>query len=162
MKSHSEEYLNAETVFALSFYIFIVAVKMDMGLLFRVGNKCWSIGVSSILTPLVVVGLGLLWKENTNNMVDNTRRELIVILIQQSRTAFPVISWLLQDLKLLNTELGRLALSSSLITDIIGIFLFGSLSSYNRDIGIRMSLEMVAFSMGVMFIIRPGMLWVAR
>lgn len=83
------------------------------------------------------------------------------LVTEQSLTSFPVISWILHDLKLLNTELGRLALSASVVSNVLSSLLVVIGSSIKngevRFIGYTAALIVI-----VIFVVRPGMQWVAR
>ncbi|KAI5342092.1 hypothetical protein L3X38_009967 [Prunus dulcis] len=81
-----------------------------------------------------------------------------------------VVSSLLQDLKLLNSELGRLGLSSGLVSDMINVIATSTASFIRvfmatgqpiykiyRDIG-----SLIAYILAVVFIIRPALFWIVK
>ncbi|KAK9940905.1 hypothetical protein M0R45_017539 [Rubus argutus] len=51
------------------------------------------------------------------------RTSLRPVTATHGLTAFPVVALLLDDLKIINSELGRLSLSATLVCDILGVFL---------------------------------------
>ncbi|KAK2982453.1 hypothetical protein RJ640_026296 [Escallonia rubra] len=98
------------------FFMFLAGVKMDPGMVTKTGVKAWTIGLSSTVIP---VGLGLALSKSVEEQLPLYRRSGIrSVLSTLFLIPFPVISALLVDLKIMNTELGRLALAATLIGDL--------------------------------------------
>ncbi|KAJ0238805.1 Cation/H(+) antiporter 3 [Hirschfeldia incana] len=121
----SEDY--KEIVFSLvsacsyMMFWFLMGVKMDMGLIRTTGRKAITIGLSSVLLSTIVCSViffGNL-KDVGNNRSDNTLNSLesVVVYSIQCLSSFPVVGNLLFELRLQNSELGRLAISSAVISD---------------------------------------------
>jgi len=118
----SPDILNTLTGLGYSFYLFINSVQMDLSLITKTGKKGWVIAVSSYGISIFVGFIMLIfflptWQELLNEDVSSV---LPVVIISQSGCSFAVISSLLNDLGILNSELGRLALSIAFITDLAG------------------------------------------
>lgn len=96
-------------------FMFLVGVKMDPGLVWKAGRKGWTIGLASSIFPIMAATY-------MSNQFDillplyrrPTTKSIAGIL---TNTPFPVIVALLVDLKIMNSELGRLSLASALISD---------------------------------------------
>lgn len=99
----------------LMFYLFLVGVKMDPTIVFRSGKKAWAIGVCSFLAPLLVtVSLFVSLRGSLSARIvgSNFMNSVVVAL---SMTSFAVLGDVLGELHLLNSELGRLAMSSAMV-----------------------------------------------
>ncbi|KAI9393041.1 hypothetical protein POPTR_006G176800v4 [Populus trichocarpa] len=111
-------------VIGFQFFMFSSGVKSDVNMLKSLGRKVWSIGFLSVFLPLLL-GFGALKM--------TTGRETLFFVnfaaaTSYSITSFPVIVTLLTDLKLLNSELGRLGLSTAQVSDVFSLFLIFFLS----------------------------------
>lgn len=111
-------------VIGFQFFMFSSGVKSDVNMLKSLGRKVWSIGFLSVFLPLLL-GFGALQM--------TTDRETLFFVnfaaaTSYSITSFPVIVTLLTDLKLLNSELGRLGLSTAQVSDVFSLFLIFFLS----------------------------------
>lgn len=99
------------------FFMFLVGVKISAVMVFRTGVKPWFLGLCASVFP-AIVSMGMAVRFNYTLPV-YTRPTTKYILNVLSLTPFPVIAALLIDLKIMNSELGRLALASALISDFI-------------------------------------------
>ncbi|XP_031384632.1 cation/H(+) antiporter 4-like [Punica granatum] len=164
MGSHAQEISDAMEMFGYTLFLFLIAVKMDMGMLQRVGRKSWAIGVTSLIAPILVATATLTAYSRMHKPAKKDFEELSFISIEQSLTSFPVISCLLSDLKLSNTELGRLALSSSLVSNILGILLVFSTSTTRMapSRAFRDILLTIIFLLMTVFVLRAAMKWIVR
>ncbi|CAN1252889.1 Cation/H(+) antiporter 4 [Linum perenne] len=111
-------------------FMLLVGVKMDVATVVKSGKKALTTGLATSFFPLF---LGLAAQ---SHKIRNTKNPLAVSRIfaateVQCFTSFAVVSQVLDDLRLTNSEIGRLALSSSLVTGTCGavrgvIILLGS------------------------------------
>ncbi|CAI0549063.1 unnamed protein product [Linum tenue] len=110
-------------------FMFVVGAKMDMSMLIRAGKKAEVIGFLSFLVPLTfnLTTASFLAKRNPNSgpVPPNLLYHMAAF---QSVSSFHVITCLLADLNLLNSELGQLAVSSSMVSGtcswVMVIFIF--------------------------------------
>ncbi|KAJ6976018.1 hypothetical protein NC653_031751 [Populus alba x Populus x berolinensis] len=102
--------------FGCILYIFLIGIKMDLGIVKRAGRKPVVIGFLTFLFPvtlnLIVAGI-LSGKREMDRVL---LKSIWHVAIFQAVTSFHVIVCLLADLKLVNSELGQLAISSSMIS----------------------------------------------
>ncbi|TKY57111.1 Cation/H(+) antiporter 4 [Spatholobus suberectus] len=175
----SEDLLNLISAFGYAFFLFLTGVQMDFSMITRTGKKAWTIALSSLMIP-TAVGLGLCYKfighwQKALGEFDGGK--LAVIVIGHSGCSFPVIVSLLSDLEILNSELGRLALSAALVMDVIGVVATGlgtavtsslRIDSHDRDLrkgptlALYTAIKYVTFVTLVIIIARPAMRRIVR
>ncbi|XP_071724993.1 cation/H(+) antiporter 15-like [Rutidosis leptorrhynchoides] len=105
-------------LFGCMLYMFLVGVRMDLGMVKRSGKKAAVIGVSSFFVPLMINTILSVFVVNIESLDPAHRKSVPFIAAFQSLSSFHVIACLLADLKLLNSELGRLASCASMISGI--------------------------------------------
>ncbi|GAU21659.1 hypothetical protein TSUD_251430 [Trifolium subterraneum] len=112
---------------------------MDLTMITRTGRKAWTIAFCSFVIP-TVLGLTVSYRflGFWNNYIgEYDAKNLPVIVIGQSGCYFAVIASLLSDLEILNSELGRLALSTALVMDAFNSIVSGigtaAISSLKTD-----------------------------
>ncbi|XP_020229520.1 cation/H(+) antiporter 4 [Cajanus cajan] len=123
----SEDILSLTSGMGYTMFLFLNAVQMDFSMITKTGRKVWAIALSSLTIP-TIVGLSLSYKfmENLQKTFGEFNGEKFpVIIMNHTGCSFPVIASLLSDLQILNSELGRLALSSALVMDVISQIMTG-------------------------------------
>ncbi|XP_048326811.2 cation/H(+) antiporter 3 [Ziziphus jujuba] len=156
-----QEVLGTIYCFGYQLFLFMTAVKMDMGTIVRAGKKAIIIGVAAPLLPFF---FGLRFTTTLQKQLTETEsNRLKVMALGQSLICFPVISSIITELNILNTEFGRLALSASMVGDVVSISLgiFVNLGiAYLQGGAKRTAIDLLSFSLYVMvvvFVIRPLM-----
>ncbi|XVF24198.1 hypothetical protein REPUB_Repub13aG0107000 [Reevesia pubescens] len=94
---------------------------MDPSLMVRPGRKAAIIGSSALFVTLLFSVACASVLKTFLTMNTRLQNSLTLIAGSQCLTGFPVIAILLTELKILNTDVGRLALSSSMFCDLLGI-----------------------------------------
>uniref|UniRef100_A0A5B7BGZ0 Putative cation/H(+) antiporter 4-like n=1 Tax=Davidia involucrata TaxID=16924 RepID=A0A5B7BGZ0_DAVIN len=157
------------SVFGYGLFIFLTGVKIDMGIVKRTGKMAWMIGILSLMAPLVtgIFSAWLLLGSLLKHEEIGDAKNLGTIVLLHSMTPFPVIACLLKDLKILNSELGRLALSSAIVSDLFVMFLTTmGVTIYISGQHPQRALVDLALFLGlvivIVFIIRPTMIWVVK
>ena len=115
----TEDVISVISLIGYAFFLFLCSVKMDFTMITRTGRKAWAIAFCSFVIPtffglVVCYRLSDFWR---HKMGDFEAKNLPVIVIGQSGCYFVVIASLLSDLEILNSELGRLALSIAMVMD---------------------------------------------
>ncbi|KAJ7965398.1 Cation/H(+) antiporter like [Quillaja saponaria] len=164
----SQDVLGLISVFGYSLFLFLVGVKTDMSMIHRTGRKAMNIGVVATLTPFLFA-VAFKYILATRYPLDQSHRAQLPYLIAMlSLTPFPVISSVLSELKILNSELGRLALSSAIVSDMFSIFMtcISGLSeiwvSGNKVKAVLDLAGMFFYVFVVVFLLRPAMYWVVK
>ncbi|XP_020229513.1 cation/H(+) antiporter 4 [Cajanus cajan] len=175
----SEDVLSLISGMGYTMFLFLTTVQTDFSMITRTGRKAWTIALSSLLIP-TVVGLSLCYRfmgDFQKALGEFNGGKLPVVVINHSGCSFPVIVSLLSDLEILNSELGRLALSSSLVMDVIsqvttglGTAIMSSLrtDSHDHELGkgpklaLYTILKYIGFLSIVIMLARPAMRKIVR
>ncbi|KAH0997621.1 hypothetical protein GBA52_021485 [Prunus armeniaca] len=165
----SQEILGVLSEFGYGFFMFLIGVKMDLGMINRTGQKALCSGIACVLVPLVVAML--VQTKLTSSYFKLTADEMFKLPFMTAThclTPFPVVACLLEDLKILNSEIGRLGMSAALVSDMFSAFLLflGTLAKMVQESSARRSMLGIGSSIGyiivVVAILRPAMYWVIR
>lgn len=161
---NNQDILGTIALFAYMMFIFLSGVKMDLSIVFRTGFKAFHTGALAMVAPLLLgAGAQLLVSEYWHlNKQENL--QLMFILTTHAITSFPVVAVLLEDLKIYNSELGRLGLSSSIISDILGVVLtalatLAKLWDKSIALGFLDLVLVTVFTLVVVYVARPVMMW---
>ncbi|KAK7379418.1 hypothetical protein VNO80_04878 [Phaseolus coccineus] len=159
-----------ETVssFGLMFYYFLWSLRLDLYTLLKTEKVAVALSISVFMFTLVIpTGLSFLLKKYIA-MKKNVAKALPYIGVSQAYTIFISIAVLLTDLKVLNTDIGRLTMSVAILSNIAGFLLsvitFVVMHSENDDILtlISIGLSITAFALVIIFLMRPVILWMVK
>ncbi|KAK3219947.1 hypothetical protein Dsin_013917 [Dipteronia sinensis] len=161
MTEDSIQVLGTIGTFGYSFFLFLIGVKTDPAMITRASKRASFVGVLSVLAPLLCI-LPIILLSQISEV------DTLFILPCYALTAFPVITVLLSDMKILNSELGRICHSSALTGDILSMFLIvaSGMLKYGLSIDKANSLfvigSAIAFFAIVLLVLRPAMSMVVR
>jgi len=151
------------TIASLGYMLFVFenGVKMDFSMITRTGRQGWVIALVGLLFPLLIGfssigGISKLTSQSISDKVHST----IVVLMTQNMTSFTVIASVLNDLQILNSELGRLALSSSLVGDTLSNILIVASAAFDSKKVNANGINLVflfAVIIIIFFVYRPAM-----
>ncbi|KAJ4830690.1 hypothetical protein Tsubulata_028406 [Turnera subulata] len=154
----------------IMFLLFLLSVRLDMSIVKKCGGLAVVIGITTFVVPEALTLLISLFVREIIPLDNDLHLSLPVVSGHISSTSFHVISALLADLKLLNSELGRLALSSSMISGLFcwGIFVIcnnlrevSRMETTLRDILLTQVWKIVII-LFVVFTLRPVMFWMVK
>ncbi|KAK7301056.1 hypothetical protein RJT34_11912 [Clitoria ternatea] len=143
-------------------FAFESGVKMDCSMILRSGKKGWIIALFGLTTPLL---LSVLFEDLFTSIFGlRGHKILFIILITQNIYSFSVIASILNNLKLLNSELGRLTLASGLVGEMMSNFLILVASSFDKFT----TYGSLCFNLAALFAViifmfhvyRPAMFWI--
>ncbi|KAG6695963.1 hypothetical protein I3843_09G121700 [Carya illinoinensis] len=101
---------------SLLFYVFLTGLEMDASAFLRVGKKIMGIAVTGILIPMGIgIGLFFLLQKHAHNPA--ITEGCMFWAVALSITGFPVLTRILADLKLLHSDIGRIAMSVAMLND---------------------------------------------
>ncbi|XP_058782450.1 cation/H(+) antiporter 4-like [Vicia villosa] len=114
--------LNTISSYGYAFFLFLNSVQMDFTLIRKTGKKSLVIALLSYYLPIMVGFLIIFLTRSVwiNLVGEEQAYNLPIVVISHSGCSFAVIASLLRDIGILNSELGRLALSSAFLNDIAG------------------------------------------
>lgn len=158
-------YLDLLSKIGYIFFIFLSGVKMDPKMVMRTGAKAWTIGVLTVVLP--VTG-GLILSVVDQVTIHRYRWPAYKTTVGiQNLFPFPVIASMLVDLKIMNSELGRLALASALISDFISNLTSTAITlgrvgqmGFAGIIMFHSTFLTVCLVLFILFIGRPFSLWI--
>ena len=101
----------------LLFYVFLTGLEMDLSAILRPGKRVMGIAITGILIPFLVgVGLFSLLHQDQNKIT--SEMGCVFWAATLTITGFPVLTRILADLKLLHSDIGRIAMSVAMLNDI--------------------------------------------
>ncbi|KAK4486377.1 hypothetical protein RD792_009050 [Penstemon davidsonii] len=150
----------------LLYFLFLVGVEMDIAVIKRTGKKALAIAIAGMILPFLIgVSFALMLQQSTQFVKLGTF--ILFLGVALSVTAFPVLARILAELKLLNTEIGRIAMSSALINDMCAwvLLAFAIALAENEAMSLAsiwVILSSVAFVVFCVFVVRPLIAWMVR
>ncbi|XP_051137006.1 cation/H(+) antiporter 15-like [Andrographis paniculata] len=151
----------------LLYFLFLVGVEMDISVIRRTGRKAISIAIAGMVLPFLIgVFYALVLEEKLRPDFVKLGTFILFLGVSLSVTAFPVLARVLAELKLLNTEIGRIAMSSALINDICAWVLLALAIALAENEAMSLAsvwvlLSSVAFVLFCIFVLRPFISWSA-
>ncbi|WCJ41599.1 cation/H+ exchanger 9 [Euphorbia peplus] len=111
---HSQEIIYEAVNLGFSVYIFLAGVQMELGMLLKSSRKALTIGITTAAVPFIAYTI----YNHVHKSTERTTLEEFRLAAAGAVTSLPVVANVVDQLKLANTELGRLALTSGLVSDI--------------------------------------------
>ncbi|TXG58906.1 hypothetical protein EZV62_016735 [Acer yangbiense] len=160
--------INAFENLGLMVIFFVISVQVDLSVFKKPGKLAFTIAMSAFVLPLTInISFAVYLKRYIAN--EELQQTLPTIAAYESLTIFQQTLCVLQDLKILNSELGRIAINSSLITS-LGCFILATfglqLAEFNSSGGKRaflcIQLSQILMIAVIVLVLRPAMLWMIR
>ncbi|XP_045822208.1 cation/H(+) antiporter 24 [Trifolium pratense] len=157
--------MNNLGIMGFMFFVFVYGVKMDPSLLKKSGKMHVSIALTSITIPTLLVYIVALSLRKQMDKELSAISSIGVIAGYLGITAFPVLYHVLKELNLLNSDVGRFALSTALIGDSIGM---GSILAFEAERqgqtrtenAFWFMLSAIALATLLLCCVRPAMIWI--
>ncbi|XVF53010.1 hypothetical protein PTKIN_Ptkin05aG0064300 [Pterospermum kingtungense] len=151
----------------LIFFLFLAGLEIDLKALRRTGKTALAIAVAGIGLPFALgIGSSFLLRATISKGV-NASAFLVFMGVALSITAFPVLARILAELKLLTTDVGRMAMSAAAVNDVAAWILLAlavSLSGSNHSpvVSLWVFLSGCAFVICLILIVPPIFKWMAH
>ncbi|KAK1265081.1 Cation/H(+) antiporter 15 [Acorus gramineus] len=157
------------SLFGVVLYLFKLGVMTDLGMLRRSGRRAIAIGLLGTLISFLLVTLICFFLRHSLPSDLHQGYFLLLVTSRMSLTSFPVTTIALQELKLLNSELGRLALSATLVSDMhswvlsaLATALFLGATARTPTVGLLSFLTFASILAFIVLIARPAVIWIVR
>ncbi|CAN0910404.1 Cation/H(+) antiporter 18 [Linum grandiflorum] len=151
----------------LLYFLFLSGLEIDPKALRRTGKKAVAVAFAGISLPFLMgIGSSFVLRATVSKGVNSTAF-LVYMGVALSITAFPVLARILAELKLLTTDLGRMAMSAAAVNDVVAWVLLAlaiaiSGSGKSPLISVWVLLSGCAFVVLSVLIVRPVFKWIAR
>ncbi|BBN15425.1 K+:H+ antiporter [Marchantia polymorpha subsp. ruderalis] len=112
-----------ETVaeFGLMFFLFLVGLELDLRVLRKSGTSAMYVAAAGIGLPFILgVGVSILVFKSMNLDEHSSFGPFVLFMgVSLSITAFPVLARILAERKILNTQIGQVAVSAAAMNDVV-------------------------------------------
>ncbi|KAE8689635.1 putative Cation proton exchanger [Hibiscus syriacus] len=166
---HAVKVLSTLTRFGYLFFMFLIGVKMDVNLVRKSGRREWTIGSIVIIFPILfIVSAAQTISLKVDKVEEDAQQWVSLFAGLFMLTSFPVVAILLMHLKIINSELGNLTLSSALISDLISVVIVNldkmdKLSKLASDrVALKSTFLVIVLIMFVVMILRGMIYWIIR
>lgn len=125
--------MDALASFGFIFYFFLIGLQLDPWILKSIQRKAYPIGFFSVAVPMVLTTASFFLVQHSEGVDESMDRSLPAVIQAESVLSFPVIAQILQELKILNSEFGRLAISSSLVAAICSLLVITTTVLWHQE-----------------------------
>ncbi|XP_051115102.1 cation/H(+) antiporter 15-like [Andrographis paniculata] len=147
----------------LLYFLFLVGVEMDIAVVKRMSKRAaFSIALGSMIVPFLI---GIPFAFLLHKSMDFVKLGTFILYlgVVLSDTSFPVLARVLAEVKLLNTEIGKIALSSALVSNMCAwvLLAFSIALAENATISLASIWEVVScvlFVLVCVHVIKPILL----
>ncbi|CAN0890994.1 Cation/H(+) antiporter 15 [Linum grandiflorum] len=160
---------------SLIYYVFLVGLEIDLSTIRHVGKQAVYTGLTGAILPLFI-GLiqffimaadpeypDFFTSEYWQHLVNVRLTGAVFWGVALTVTSFPDLARILSDIKLLHTDIGRLALSASIVSELTSwILLVVGLTLTNGTLNPLFLLPTLTFFAGSWFVVRPAVTWLLR
>ncbi|CAI9090915.1 OLC1v1025803C1 [Oldenlandia corymbosa var. corymbosa] len=151
----------------LLLFLFLVGLELNFKSLAKTGKKALAIAIAGISLPFALgVGSSFILRATIAKGV-NPMSFLVFMGVALSITAFPVLARILAELKLLTTDVGKLALSAAAVNDVAAWILLAlaiALSGHNLSpaVPVWILLSGCGFVVCSILLVSPVFKWMAN
>ncbi|KAL0549633.1 hypothetical protein IC582_014119 [Cucumis melo] len=147
------------------FYYFLIGVQTDMTIIKKIDKKAFGIGSCATIMAMILV---LVYSISLTNLTDLTNFKYIFELGKlESFINFPMVASLVYELRLVNSEFGRISLLTSMASTLLStcFTLLGNILAPHGGSKHQVLSELfavVVLILVIIFTIRPATLWMVK
>lgn len=153
--------------FGMILHIFVLGVQIDLGLIKHIRRRAVAIGFFGCLIPLIfgMSSFHLIQQQKSRFDVESATG-IAASVAANSMTSLVVVTSVLKELNMLNSELGRLASSAAMVSDILSwitcMILNGVSDAYNSNPmkPLYTFPSLFGFYCTMFFLLRPLTIWI--
>ncbi|XP_058111294.1 cation/H(+) antiporter 15-like [Magnolia sinica] len=151
----------------VTFFLFIVGVKMDPTIIKKSGKQSVLLAISNVFFPAILLSFLTLTFNEHIIPAGLSINHVMKLSIMTSMTSFPVIAVALTELGMLNSDVGHLLMSSVIIGEIFAVSfvsatLAANIAAENQMYAIGMVLSMIVLIVFIICVFRPISLWIIK
>ncbi|KAK3015678.1 hypothetical protein RJ639_007515 [Escallonia herrerae] len=154
-------------ILGLMYFLFISGVKTDVTAIRRTGRKNWYIVLFGVLIPIVTItSVALILRKSLDKELAKGS-SIWGVSSALAITAFPDLYTIIRELNLLSSDIGRMALSSAVISDVIGMngivaFKAAKQGEAKSIAAVWYMVSLVIVVVSVLGGLRQAMIWIVR
>jgi len=157
--------------FGIMIFLFLIGVNIDLSLVTRSGKKAWAIGIFSFFVPLTMSNLiALLLRKLVITPDQILYKSIFALSFIFSTGSFHTTAIHLADLKLLNSEMGRIAISASMVGAAFSLlWVIAKLTEKQSSVALKkdrsftwMGISLLVLVIIILCVLRPIMFWMIR
>ncbi|XVE57989.1 hypothetical protein DITRI_Ditri04bG0133900 [Diplodiscus trichospermus] len=151
----------------LIFFLFVGGLEMDPKSIRRIGKKALSVALVGISLPFILgIGTSFALRATISKGADKVQF-LVFMGVAFSITAFPILIRILDELKLLTTDIGQMAISAAVVNDVTGWILLAlaialSGTGHSPLVSLWVFLCCFGFVLCCVLIVRPILRWMSQ
>ncbi|CAL5359866.1 unnamed protein product [Camellia sinensis] len=152
----------------LLYFLFLIEVEMDPAVIHRTGRKALAIAIGGMILPFIIgISFSFILQQKSHTSTKNQAIVILFLGVALSVTAFLVFACILAELKLLSSNIARIAMASTLINDVCAwILLAIAIALAENDTTSMAALwvivSSVAFVVCCIFLVRPLVTWMMK
>ncbi|CAG7880341.1 unnamed protein product [Brassica rapa] len=146
-------------------HLFILGLKIDWTIIKKAGSKAILIGAASYAFPFSLGSLTVFFINSTIGLPKQVVHCAATVISLSSMTSFPVTTTVLEELNILNSELGRLATNCSIVCEACGCLVALAFNLYTRERTMNgvWGIVMISCLLGsIAGIFRPSIIWLTQ
>ncbi|WJZ89179.1 hypothetical protein VitviT2T_008414 [Vitis vinifera] len=149
-------------------HLFLVGLQMDPRILKKAGKTAVLIGIGGFILPYGLGELAFIIIHHVMTLDRKLSVSIPFMVALNSMTSFVVVSSLLTDLNILNSELGRLATQTSMVSDLCSWFMATMMNTVGiaaRDSDWMLLWSLIwllIFLISIVFVFRPIIIWISK
>ncbi|CAL0334961.1 unnamed protein product [Lupinus luteus] len=154
--------------FGMIIHFFRLGVEINPKQLFKIGKESLIIGLTSHLSAIVVSTIVFTFVSTWTRIGTDQGGAFYSIVITSGLTSFVVVSGFLNEMNILNSEIGRLALSSAMVSDacmwiMYFFFIYGGKALQQLSFVPIVELIFSMSYLSILFIVlRPLVIWISN